>query len=277
MASCCPSPSAPLPEKITTPCPECGITGRTVANTTVRTIVAPSGLVEVGERDQNLCMTLHCPVSYYSESTTLHEKDLRVPLWCKDDSNDRVVCYCHQVKAADILGEMRRNPEAQTFADIQRIFSLSNCDCAATHPLGGSCACAGDIGKVVKLGRKLLDASEPNQEKKMQLQVKKVESTAPRPALFLYEAEMDCCGNSAGKPLFEFLDKRCSAFAEVKHVNLSSDAEEVPAPAAVLQALQAHGPAALPLLYFDGEVLFSGEIPNFLNAMGIINKRRRKS
>jgi hypothetical protein len=215
-------------------------------------------------------------VSYYSRESTLHEADLRVSLWCKDDSPNRVVCYCHKVKAADILGEMSTNPEARSFADIQRIFSLSNCDCASSHPLGGSCACAGDIARLVKLGRRQLGIEE--KEKNVEMQLQQSASASPtKPALWLYESEVDCCGNSSGKPLFEFLSKRCSEFADLRHINLSGDDEQVPVPAAVLEALESKGAAALPLLYFDGAVLYSGQVPNFLNAMGAINERRRRA
>lgn len=261
MALCCEKQTTAPPRRLTLPCPSCNVVGRTVHNATVRALAREHRADLAGNDDFNLCMTKDCSVAYYAgDGRTLALGDMRITFAHKSDEADRLLCYCHSLRASAVAREIATNPAARTFGAIAEIFQLNNCDCANHHPLGGSCACATDIGRQVKSEMAKLEPSAA--------------STGTVP-LWLYDKSHGCCGPARTGELADFLRRRCG-WADVREFDLADDSAQPPAPPEFIQLLVTQGDAALPILLLDGKVVSSGRVPNFLEVMTSINTLRRQ-
>lgn len=261
MAMCCEKSSTPAPKRIHAACPECHAVGRTVHNATVRHLASNGHANLVGSDDFNLCMTKDCSVAYYApDGRKLSVGDIRIPLSHKLDEPDRLLCYCHSLRQSAVTDAMQADPAARSFAAIAEIFQLSNCNCALHHPLGGSCACSADIGRFVRQEVARIEGVSASSEQ--------------RTPLWIFDRAQGCCGPARTAELAQFLRRRCQ-WADVQEFDLA-ESSMIPSPPELVQALLSRGDAALPALVMNGRVLWSGKVPNFMEAMNSINSQRSK-
>lgn len=261
--NCCGEKRVSTPPPLRVNCPECLSQGRTVNNITVKSLVLESFSTDIGDDDYNICLTEDCDVVYYNGFGQLfRQAEVSVPVWFKATTapDYRLACYCYQLTTEDIIAEMRRNPKARSFGEVQTIFQMKACRCEKKHPFGGNCACASAVGKAVKLGRK-----DPEV-----IKVDKMRESIPK--VYIVENIEDCCGPSPGKPLADFLERKFGDDIEVRIFNVAQGMQSVPLSLSLVDAMERDGKDALPALIVDGQVMASGSLPNFLDAVGIIKK-----
>jgi ABC-type amino acid transport substrate-binding protein len=88
----------------------------------------------------------------------------------------------------------------------------------------------------------------------------------------IYIFEKNCCGPSATEDLIQFLQKKFGATSEVKLYDLGKSTGNLPIPSSLLFNIQALGTKCLPALVVNGIVLTEGWLPNFLDAVDLIEK-----
>lgn len=81
--------------------------------------------------------------------------------------------------------------------------------------------------------------------------------------------ETTSCNGSRGGALLDFLRRRYPQ-ADVRHVDLAAGGD-VAVPPALLLRLDAVGDRCLPALVADGTVLSEGGLPNFIDAVTVID------
>lgn len=86
----------------------------------------------------------------------------------------------------------------------------------------------------------------------------------------VYFFEKICCGPSAGQGLLDFIQKRFGDQVETKAFDLSKARGMLPIPGSLLMKIQTQGLGCLPALVVDNVVVSEGRIPNFLEAVELV-------
>jgi hypothetical protein len=86
----------------------------------------------------------------------------------------------------------------------------------------------------------------------------------------VYFFEKICCGPSAGQGLLDFIQKRFGDQVETKAFDLSKARGMLPIPTNLMMKIQTTGLGCLPALVVDNVVVAEGRIPNFLEAVEMV-------
>jgi hypothetical protein len=86
----------------------------------------------------------------------------------------------------------------------------------------------------------------------------------------VYFFEKICCGPSAGQGLLDFIQKRFGEQVETKAFDLSKAKGMLPIPGSLMMKIQTQGLGCLPALVVDNVVVAEGRIPNFLEAVELV-------
>ena len=86
-------------------CPQCEEKGQKVANFTVQRFVNKEFREYVEEQDYYLCMEAKCEVGYFNNDIGkfVLSKNLKRPLWYKEDSESKLICHCTKITEEDII------------------------------------------------------------------------------------------------------------------------------------------------------------------------------
>lgn len=141
--SCCggKTESASMVEKDTL-CPVCIEEGKLVKNITVKHMVIDGVKEYVGDNDYYLCMNEACSVVYYGQESDnrFDKKDVREPIWFKNDANPKYVCYCSKVTEDQIIDAVVKK-DAKNMKDIIVLTgAMKNGKCETNNPLGKCCS-----------------------------------------------------------------------------------------------------------------------------------------
>jgi len=215
----------------------------------------------VDEDDYNICLEPTCEVVYYNQGQRHFRKaELAIRVAFKEADGRQAVCYCHDLTEDDVIDLMRRNPHARSFADVTAILGVGDCSCEQRHPFGGNCACAGDVGRIVKSA--LADAGTGKHRQHAELT-----------KVFIYERNASCCGPNPSASLITFLRRQFDGRIEVKKFDFAVATNSVPIPASLLHRLRRDRAAVLPAFVVGGEVLTAGQLPTLLDAVELIEAR----
>ncbi|TWJ33484.1 putative iron-sulfur cluster-binding metallochaperone [Geobacter argillaceus] len=131
-------------------CPECGMSGKQVKETTLRSLLRPEKQVLIGDSRYYFCGSMGCETVYFTEesSRTFSRADLMVRVGVKESSPPRPVCYCFGHSMEEIFDEVERTGKSTVVADIRRRMAEEGCSCETKNPLG-SC-CLGTVEGVVQ-------------------------------------------------------------------------------------------------------------------------------
>ena len=122
-------------------CPTCGKEGQKVANFTVQRFVQKEFRKYVVEDDFYLCMEAKCEVGYFNNEIEkiVLSKNLKRPLWYKEDAESRLICHCTIITEEDIIKTVietdLKNMRHIMFYLKER---FSNA-CGSMNPLGKCC------------------------------------------------------------------------------------------------------------------------------------------
>jgi hypothetical protein len=133
------------------PCPRCGHEGRSVSSLTIESLVragARAGLRSL--KGFRFCATPACNVAYFHpvSGDILTCAEVRVPIFQKGGSPDRLVCYCFGRTVAAIQREVGASGTSQIARDIKTKCAQGLDDCARTNPQGN--CCLGNVQRVIR-------------------------------------------------------------------------------------------------------------------------------
>ena len=137
VSSCCSGGSCSVGVEKERPCPENGKMGRAVASKTILHHLRTPWRREVPEQAYWFCDDPDCDVVYFGADGTLFRRgDLRTEVGCKLRGDDRLICYCFDVRATDII-----EPEGLKACRDYVIHKTrdSACDCEIRNPSGRCC------------------------------------------------------------------------------------------------------------------------------------------
>lgn len=147
MNSCCGSPdlviatAAPL-------CPQSGTKGQAVDLLTVKALLCDSALRTVAEGPYRFCADPSCAVVYFNGAGQVFTTtDLRVPVWQKEPSNHRMICYCFNENESSLAQEFAQTGRCDASVRIRRHIAAGRCACEVRNPRG--VCCLGDVMKAV--------------------------------------------------------------------------------------------------------------------------------
>lgn len=143
-------------------CPGCSAEGKRVKPITLRSLLRPEQVCEIGEGDYFFCPTPGCDTVYFPEGPgrTFFKGDLTVRVGTKESSPPRLVCYCFDHTVEEIFDEVGRTARSTVAADIRRRMAEVGCSCETRNPQGSCC-----LGTVEHYAREALAAYGGKEEK----------------------------------------------------------------------------------------------------------------
>jgi len=135
-------------------CPECGHATKPVQTTTVKSLVRPEALRDVGEEPWFFCGSPDCSTVYVTGSGTarLEKREITVRVGVKETEDPIPVCYCFGFDRAAIEADIRRTGETEIRKEITARVKAGECRCETMNP-SGRC-CLGDVGRAIAQAKK---------------------------------------------------------------------------------------------------------------------------
>lgn len=145
MDSCCPSSPA---EPAAFHCPRSGTRSRAVDLLTVKALLSEPALRLVREGPYRFCPDPSCEVVYFDrEGRLFFAADVRVPVWQKQPSGARTVCYCFGENEAAMAREWAETGRCDAARRVREHVAAGRCACEVRNPRG--VCCLGDVMKAV--------------------------------------------------------------------------------------------------------------------------------
>jgi Zinc binding domain len=146
MNDCCDSAVA---EPGARACETCTERGSPVQLQTVKALLTPVALQRVQLTHYRFCANPACETVYFGDAgDRFATGDIRVPVWQKDPSGDRLLCYCFGETEADIRTELLEHGRTGVVARIREHIAAQRCACDIRNPRGA--CCLGDVMAAVK-------------------------------------------------------------------------------------------------------------------------------
>lgn len=123
-------------------CPICGERGTFVKSITVKHMVLDDIKEQVEDNNYYLCMNETCAIVYFNQESNIkfNKKEVKVPIWFKNDANPKYVCYCNKVTEEQVLDAVANNG-AKNMKDIIILTgAMKNGKCEINNPLGKCCS-----------------------------------------------------------------------------------------------------------------------------------------
>jgi len=133
-------------------CASCGQPGRTLDPITVKALLRPEALARVSSPPHRFCATPSCPVVYFGADDVFRREDIAVPVFQKEASGNRTVCYCFGIGEPDLAREIATTGRSTAAARIAAHVGAGRCACEMRNPEGRCC-----LGHVVEATKALLD------------------------------------------------------------------------------------------------------------------------
>jgi hypothetical protein len=146
MADCCTAPALQIAE--VERCPVSGTTGKPVELLTVKALLTEPALQRVNNVAHRFCPEPSCDVVYFdAEGASYVKREVRVPVWQKEQFGDRNVCYCFGVTEASIRAEIQSTGRSKATEKVKAHIAAGRCACEVRNPRGA--CCLGDVAAAV--------------------------------------------------------------------------------------------------------------------------------
>lgn len=137
------APNSKTAPKPVIPCPQCGKSGKTVSEVTIKAQL----LKEKREAMHSsldafhFCTTPECGVVYYDKSgdELFYEADIKAKVTIKNDDPSTPLCYCHKYKKSDALEDMKTMEPKALVKKIKALISQDKSFCRKSNPKGSCC------------------------------------------------------------------------------------------------------------------------------------------
>ena len=146
MADCCNgSPTEPGARA----CPNCGDRGAAVQLQTVKALLTDVALRRVQLTHYRFCASRTCDVVYFGDKGDLFDtNEVRVPVWHKQTTGARLLCYCFGETEPVIRAELLEHGHSSVTQRIREHIAAQRCACELRNPRGA--CCLGDVIAAVK-------------------------------------------------------------------------------------------------------------------------------
>jgi len=146
-AECCcpPRPDDPAEQL---ECPRSGTKGYAVDLNTVKALLTSTALGRITGSPHRFCPDPACEIVYFSPGDTYTVRDLRVPVWQKEPTAARMVCYCFGENEAEIRREIEQHGASHAVERVRAHITAGRCACELRNPRG--VCCLGDVVAAVK-------------------------------------------------------------------------------------------------------------------------------
>lgn len=146
VSSCCAGKGL---EPSTGRCPQSGSAGLTIDLQTVKALLTEQALARFEPADYRFCADARCDVVYFSGTgARFGTADLRVPVWQKQPSGRRLVCYCFGESEDSIRAEIELTGRSLAVQRIRDHITAGRCACEVRNPRGK--CCLGDVTAAVR-------------------------------------------------------------------------------------------------------------------------------
>lgn len=131
-------------------CPSCAQQGRKVELVTLRSLLTDAAKARLADAPMRFCRTPGCDVVYFDEpqAQVFGTADVRVEVFQKSSSPERLVCYCFDHSVASIRDEVAETGTSTVPESIAAKCKAGLDQCEVNNPQG-SC-CLGNVRKVLK-------------------------------------------------------------------------------------------------------------------------------
>ena len=146
MRDCCGSPGAEPGARV---CATCTDRGTPVQLQTVKALLTEVALRRVQLTHYRFCANPTCGTVYFGDAgNQFGTDDIRVPVWQKQPSGERLLCYCFGETEAGIRSELLEHGRTDVVARIREHIAAQRCACDIRNPRGA--CCLGDVMAAVK-------------------------------------------------------------------------------------------------------------------------------
>ena len=142
MAECCCPPRLDDPGEHRQ-CPRSGTQGHPVDLNTVKALLTEMALRRVSGTPYWFCPDPACEIVYFSATLPFTLRDVRVPVWQKEQFGGRMVCYCFGENEADISREIATHGASGAVERVRDHIASGRCACEVRNPRG--VCCLGDL------------------------------------------------------------------------------------------------------------------------------------
>lgn len=130
-------------------CPVSGTAGKAVELLTVKALLTEAALRRVTDSQYRFCSAPTCDAVYFTDTgETYSTADVRVPVWQKEATGARMLCYCFGEGEAGIRDEIHATGTSHVVERIRAQIDAGHCACEVRNPRG--VCCLGDVAAAVK-------------------------------------------------------------------------------------------------------------------------------
>lgn len=135
-------------------CPRNGQPGRPVLLKTVKALLRDHALGRLGLASHYFCPDEGCDVVYFDQAGAVYDRlELREPVWQKEPSSHRKICYCFGENEEGIRAELHSTGDCLAVARIRAHIAAGRCACDVRNPRG--VCCLGDVMHAVERLRRM--------------------------------------------------------------------------------------------------------------------------
>jgi hypothetical protein len=146
MNDCCDAPGA---EPGARACETCTERGSPVQLQTVKALLTEVALRRVQLTHYRFCANPACETVYFGDAgDRFGTGDIRVRVWQKESTGDRLLCYCFGETEAGIRSELLEHGRTGVVTRIREHITAQRCACDIRNPRGA--CCLGDVMAAVK-------------------------------------------------------------------------------------------------------------------------------
>ena len=121
-------------------CPACGQRGRAVPGQTVQNLVNARERAQAVGTSAMFCATDDCAVVYFNAGgVAISKAEVRVPVFQKESSPQRPVCYCFEHSVAEVHGAGQLDGSNAIVDEIMDACRRGLDRCEETNPQGRCC------------------------------------------------------------------------------------------------------------------------------------------
>lgn len=125
-------------------CPVTGVAGARVRRETVKALLTETALARLTMAEHRFCPDPSCAVVYFTADGDLYRTtDVRVPVWQKEPSGARMICYCFGENEAVMRREVEADGVSGAAARVRAHIAAKRCACEVRNPRG--VCCLGDV------------------------------------------------------------------------------------------------------------------------------------
>jgi len=130
-------------------CATCTVRGTPVQLQTVKALLTEVALRRVQLTHHGFCANPTCETVYFGDAGDQFGTDeIRVPVWQKQPSGERLLCYCFGETESGIRSELSEHGRTDVVARIREYIAAQRCACDIRNPRGA--CCLGDVIAAVK-------------------------------------------------------------------------------------------------------------------------------